>query len=178
MYTTERLNDSKFKDVSHILKKISDDKALILFNGIALSNGEGYMSLKEMNLTTKQYYSRISGLLKAGLVKRHKGKYSLTLLGKIVYDAQLIIGKALNYYWKLSAIESIQTSSNGLPREEILKLVDALIDNHQVKEAITKGIIAHEDSATMLKPQILQSERLLEKSGLVSPQLINAVRPA
>jgi predicted transcriptional regulator len=178
MYKTERVNDSKFKDVSHILKKISDDKALILFNGIALSNGEQYMSLKEMNLTTKQYYSRISGLVKAGLVKRHKGKYSLTLLGKIVYDAQLIIGKALNYYWKLSAIESIQTSGNGLPREEILKLVDALIENHQVKEAITKGIIAHEDGMTMLKPQILQSERLLEESSLASPQLINVVRTA
>jgi predicted transcriptional regulator len=83
MYATERVNDSKFKDVSNILKKISDDRALILFNGIALSNLERYMSLKEMNLTTKQYYSRISGLLKAGLIKRHKGKYSLTLLVKL-----------------------------------------------------------------------------------------------
>jgi predicted transcriptional regulator len=156
MYATERVNDSEFKDVSHILKKISDDKALILFNGIALSNGERYMSLKEMNLTTKQYYSRISGLLKAGLIKRHKGKYSLTLLGKIVYDAQLVIGKALNYHWKLSAIESIEASSNGLPKEEILKLVDALIDNHQVKEAITKVIITSEDNMPLLEPPIPQ----------------------
>ena len=165
MYATERVNDSKFKDISHILKKISDDKALILFNGIALSNGECYMSLKEMNLTTKQYYSRISGLLKAGLVKRHKGKYSLTLLGKIVYDAHLVIGKALNYHWKLNAIESIQASSNGLPKEEILKLVDALIDNHQVKEAITKVIIASKDNNPLLEPQVPQSERLIEKSS-------------
>jgi predicted transcriptional regulator len=140
MYATEHVNDSKFKDVSYILKQISDDRALILFNQIAISNGEHFVSLKEMNLTTKQYYSRISGLTKANLVRRHKGKYSLTLLGKIVYDAHLIIGKALNYYWKLNAIESIQTSSNGLPKEEILKLVDALIDNHQVKEVITKAL--------------------------------------
>jgi predicted transcriptional regulator len=40
-----------------------------------------------MNLTTKQYYSRISGLLDAGLIKRHKGKYSLTMLGKVVYQS-------------------------------------------------------------------------------------------
>ena len=165
MYATERVNDSKFKDVSHILKKISDDRALILFNGIALSNGERYMSLKEMNLTTKQYYSRISGLLKAGLIKRHKGKYSLTLLGKIVYDAHLVIGKALNYHWKLNAIESIEASSNGLPKEEILKLVDALIDNHQVKEAITKMLVPPEDNMPLLEPRIPQTERLLEKSS-------------
>jgi predicted transcriptional regulator len=89
MYSTECVNDSKFKDVSNILKKISDDRALILFNRVGLSNGERYMSLKAMNLTTKQYYSRISGLLNAGLIKGNKGKYSLTLLGKIVYDAHL-----------------------------------------------------------------------------------------
>jgi predicted transcriptional regulator len=168
MYATERVNDSKFKDVSHILKKISDDRALILFNGIALSNGERYMSLKEMNLTTKQYYSRISGLLKAGLIKRHKGKYSLTLLGKIVYDAQLVIGKALNYHWKLSAIESIEASSNGLPKEEILKLVDALIDNHQVKEAITKLIIAPERNISMGPQQKQQGKKELEERNLIS----------
>jgi predicted transcriptional regulator len=168
MYTTERVNDSKFKDVSNILKKLSDDKALILFNGLALSNGDQFMSLKEMNLTTKQYYSRISGLLKAGLVKRHKGKYSLTLLGKIVYDAQLIVGKALNYYWKLSAIESVVASSNGLPKEEILKLVDALIDNHQVKEAITKGIIAPERNISVQPQQKQQRKKELEENNLIS----------
>jgi hypothetical protein len=167
MYATERVNDLKFKDVSHILKKISDDRALILFNGIALSNGERYMSLKEMNLTTKQYYSRISGLLKAGLIKRHKGKYSLTLLGKIVYDAHLIIGKALNYYWKLNAIESIEASSNGLPKQEILKLVDALIDNHQVKEVITKALVAQERNISVEPQQKQQGKKELEERNLI-----------
>ena len=168
MDATERINDSKFKDVSHILKKISDDRALILFNEIALSNGERYMSLKEMNLTTKQYYSRISGLLKAGLIKRHKGKYSLTLLGKIVYDAHLIIGKALNYYWKLNAIESIEASSNGLPKQEILKLVDALIDNHQVKEVITKALVAQERNISVEPQQKRQRKKELEERNLIS----------
>jgi predicted transcriptional regulator len=178
MYATEHVNDSKFKDVSYILKQISDDRALILFNQIAISNGEHFVSLKEMNLTTKQYYSRISGLTKANLVRRHKGKYSLTLLGKIVYDAHLIIGKALNYYWKLNAIESIQTSSNGLPKEEILKLVDALIDNHQVKEVITKLLVSVEDIMPLPQQQIPQSGRLFEKTTLAIPQSVKAVRPA
>ncbi len=168
MYSTERVNDSKFKDVSNILKKISDDRALILFNRIALSNGERYMSLKEMNLTTKQYYSRISGLLNAGLIKRHKGMYSLTLLGKIVYDAHLIIGKALNYYWKLNAIESILASSNGLPKEEVLKLVDALIDNHQIKEVITKALVAQERNISVEPQQKPQRKKELEERNLIS----------
>jgi hypothetical protein len=53
--------------ISFILKKISDDKALTLFNSIAVSNGDKYIPLKEMNLSAKQYYSRILGLISAGL---------------------------------------------------------------------------------------------------------------
>jgi predicted transcriptional regulator len=99
--------------ISLILKKISDDKTLTLFNSIAVADGNKYIPLKEMNLTTKQYYARISGLLDAGLVKRYKGKYSLTMLGKVVYQSQTIIGKTLAYYWKLKAIESLETSASG-----------------------------------------------------------------
>jgi hypothetical protein len=127
--------------ITYILKKISDDKALVLFNSIAVStNNDRYFPLKEMNLSTKQYYSRISGLMNAGLIKRYNGKYSLTLLGKVVYDSQMIIGKTLSYYWKLKAIESIEMSTSGLPNEEITQLLNALIDNHQIKDIIIKSI--------------------------------------
>ena len=96
----ENTKTTTIPPISSILKKISDDKALILFNYIAVSDGDRYIPLREMNLTTKQYYSRISGLLSVGLIRRDKGKYSLTLLGKVIYDAQLTIGKALTYHWK------------------------------------------------------------------------------
>ena len=129
--------------ITSILKKISDDKALTLFNSIAVSNGDKYIPLKEMNLTTKQYYSRVSGMLNAGLIKRHKGKYFLTLLGKVIYDTQLTIGKTLAYYWKLKAIESIDMSASvrsGLPEGELAQLVDTLIDNHQIKGILMKSM--------------------------------------
>ena len=136
--------------IAYILKKISDDKALVLFNSIAVSssNDDRYIPLKEMNLSTKQYYARVSGLHNAGLIKRHKGKYSLTLLGRVVYDSQLLIGKTLSYYWKLRAIESIEMESTqmsnpttySLPNEEIMQLIDALIDNNQVKELLLKSV--------------------------------------
>jgi hypothetical protein len=134
---------TRVPSITSALKKISDDKSLTLFNSIAVSNGDKYIPLKEMNLTTKQYYSRVSGLLNTGLIKRHKGKYSLTLLGKVVYDAQMLIGKALTYYWKLKAIESIEMSasgSSGLPNGELAQLVDVLIDNHKVKDILVKPI--------------------------------------
>jgi hypothetical protein len=151
--------------ITSILKKISDDKALILFNHIAVSNGNRYIPLREMDLTTKQYYSRISGLLTAGLIKRHKGKYSVTLLGKVVYDSQMIIGKTLAYYWKLKAIESVETSASvttGLPQEERVQLINALIDNHHIKDILMKtiSVSSSESKSTVSKTTPLTEQRI------------------
>jgi hypothetical protein len=51
--------------------------------------------------------------MEAGLIRRYKGKYSLNLLGHVVYDSHATIGKALAYYWKLKAIESVKMSSRA-----------------------------------------------------------------
>jgi hypothetical protein len=134
-------SSAKVPSITSILKKVSDDKTLVLFNRIAVSstNNDRYIPLKEMNLSTKQYYSRIAGLLDAGMIKRHKGKYFLTMLGKVVYESQMIIGKTLAYYWKLKAIESLDISStSGILNEEITQLINALIDNHQIKDILMK----------------------------------------
>jgi hypothetical protein len=132
---------NKAPSITYILKKISDDKALVLFNSIAVSNdSERNIPLKEMNLSTKQYYSRISGLQNAGLIRRDKGKYYLTLLGRVVYESQMMIGKALSYYWKLKAIESVEMSTTMILNEEIKQLINALIDNHQIKDILMRSI--------------------------------------
>jgi predicted transcriptional regulator len=128
--------------ITSILKKISDDKTLVLFNSIAVSSSynERQVTLKEMNLSTKQYYSRMSGLQHTGLIKKHKGKYSLTLLGRAVYGTQMIIGQTLTYYWKLKALEEIEMSTFGIPNEEKTRLINALIDNHQIKDILLRLI--------------------------------------
>jgi hypothetical protein len=130
--------------ITDILKKISDDKTLTLFNCFAISDGDKYIPLKELNLTKKQYYSRISGLLNIGLVKRYQERYSITHLGKVIYDAQMTIGRALTYYWKLKAIESIEKSSAvRLPKEELTRLIDTLIDNHSIKDILIKEPLSY-----------------------------------
>ena len=133
--------EARVPSISYILKKISDDKALALFNNIALTQDNGHTTLKEMNLSTKQYYSRISGLTSAGLIKKKQGQYHLTSLGKVVYNAHTVIGRALSYYWKMRAIESIQSSAGlELAREDMLMLIQSLIDNHQVRDILLKSL--------------------------------------
>ncbi len=64
-----------------ILGAISDDRSLLLFNAIALSNSESSDILAtRLNLTRKQYYSRMSELVRTNLVNRRNGKYFLTSL--------------------------------------------------------------------------------------------------
>jgi predicted transcriptional regulator len=128
--------------LTSVLKKISDDKTLVLFNSIALSSSynERQVTLKEMNLSTKQYYSRMTGLQHAGLIKKRNGKYSLTLLGRAVYSTQMIIGQTLTYYWKLKALEEIEMSTSGIPNDEKTQLINAMIDNHQIKDILLRLI--------------------------------------
>ena len=132
----------KSHSVANVLRSISDDLSLDLYRTIAKSNNEsGDDLLSKVKITRKQFYSRLSSLTKAGLVKRKQGKYSLTAFGKVVYDSERAIENAFNIYWKLKAIDSIGIS-NELPKEEYSKIVDALIDNYEIKDMLTgsKGL--------------------------------------
>lgn len=81
-----RMNSSP--QISEVLEAISDDKALTLFNTVALSSGKTDMLLSTMNLTRKQYYSKMERLSRQGLLVRKGGRYYLTTLGKVLYELQ------------------------------------------------------------------------------------------
>ena len=122
--------------IADVLNTISDDKSLVLFNTIALSNSDGSdILISKLNLTRKQYYSRISKLVKVDLVVRRNRKYFLTSLGKIVYDAQKIIGNAVGDYWKLKAVDTLEITDQ-MPKEEYNEIINALIENEKLKEGL------------------------------------------
>jgi hypothetical protein len=128
---------SKMILAADIFKAISDKRSLELFRIVALANSYsddavGDILISKTKLSRKQYYSRMSGLMKAGLIKRKNGKYSLTALGKVIYNAQMKIENAVNNYWKLKVINSLE-DTNDFPVEERKKLIDNLIDNHEIK---------------------------------------------
>jgi hypothetical protein len=56
----------------------------------------------------------------------------------------MTIGKALIYYWKLKAIDSIEMSSDvRLPEEELTQLINTLIDNHIIKDILIKERLSY-----------------------------------
>jgi predicted transcriptional regulator len=120
--------------VCDTLSAISNDKSLVIFNTIALAGGNRSILINKLNLTRKQYYSRISDLTNAGLILRKKGKYFVTSFGKVVYKAQELIEMAAQYSAKLQAIDSVESSE--FPAAELSKIIDTLISNSEIKEIL------------------------------------------
>ena len=141
-----------YASVANILNAISDDKSLVLFKTIAIDSSDFLIS--KVNLSCKQYYSRISNLIKSDLISRKNKRYFLTSFGKIVYDAQKRIEMAAEDHWKLKAIDSIERSDNrGLPAEEFKKIIDNLIKNQQIKD-ILFGSHHRQQIATTASPEM------------------------
>ena len=122
-----------------VLRTIADDKSIELFTTVALETIDSKNLKKKTKLTRKQYYSRLSRMTSAGLVKRKNGKYILTTFGRIVYDSKVTIENALNNYWKLKAIDSLETS-NEVPKEEQQKLIETLLENEKIRAILEKGL--------------------------------------
>jgi predicted transcriptional regulator len=123
--------------LAKVLKSISDDESLELFRSIALKDSDSNYLRNRTKMTRKQYYSRMSKLTKAGLIKRKNGKHTLTAFGKVIRDSHMTIENAINNYWKLKAIDSLEMS-NDLPAEERKKLINNLIDNNGIREILAK----------------------------------------
>jgi predicted transcriptional regulator len=123
--------------VVEILEAISDVKSLKLFNTIATKGGNSEDLSEQLKLSRKEYYSRMSRLMKTGMVKRKNGKHFLTAFGKIVYDALVTVKKAVESYWKLKAIDSIDLSDEITVKERD-KLIHTLLDDVEIREILSK----------------------------------------
>ena len=90
------------------------------------------------DLSSKQFYFRVSALINAGLVKRERNRvFSLTSFGKVVYNAMSLVELAASNYEKLKAIDSVQAFlSMDKTVDDGFKVVDTLIDNRQIKDIL------------------------------------------
>ena len=84
--------------------------------------------------------------MKAGLVQKKCGDgkyfcYSLTEMGRLIYNTLSTIESAFDNRLKLEIIDSIgegNIDEGTFSKEEFAKLVDTLIDNNEVREILLK----------------------------------------
>jgi predicted transcriptional regulator len=132
---TKRMSNIEVHSVGDIINSISDNKSFDLFCSIAKGSVESQVLKETKALSRKQFYTRTSQLLHAGLIQRTKGSFSLTSLGSIVYHAQHIIETGVNNYWKLKAIDSI-VSSTEIGEHERMKLIKTIIDDSRIESIL------------------------------------------
>ena len=130
-----------------VLSAIADDKSWILFSTIAMSSDSkgrqsgngGQILISSMNLTRRQYYQRISRLKSLGLIYRKYGGYSLSSLGRVLYETQKTIETAIQNRWSLTALDSLESSfsAEGMPAESKIKIINALLgDRDEIKNML------------------------------------------
>ena len=122
--------------VERVFSAISDNKSLLLFNVIGTmssptSDGQptGEILISRMNMTRRQYYTRINQLRDAGLITRRRTRFVLTSLGRVVYEIHKTIGVAIQNRWKLQAIDSLENSlaERRMPAEERYNVMNVLL---------------------------------------------------
>jgi predicted transcriptional regulator len=131
----KRMSNIEGISVGDIIRSISDSKSLDLFRSIAKGSVESEVLKETKALSRKQFYTRTSQLLQAGLIQRSKGSFSLTSLGIIVSHAQLVIEAGVNNYWKLKAIDSIE-SSGEIVEQERVKIIKTILDDNTVQNIL------------------------------------------
>jgi hypothetical protein len=131
--------DEKSERLAELMNLMSDEKLMLIFKTIFLAHGDTSEILRtQLKLSTKQYYSRIYSLSRAGLVKRQKRRYFVTAFGKVIYDVERLLGTAVKNYWKLEAIDSLGLAAydGKMPEEERIKIIELLISNRQIKNIL------------------------------------------
>ena len=79
-----------------VLHAICDKDGRGLFYSIAGDR----MIIHNLKMSRKQYYLRLSKLIKTDMIKRKSGKYLLTPFGAVIYGVRLELVKAIDEHFK------------------------------------------------------------------------------
>ena len=111
---------------------IADEKCIEMLS--VVKEGKP-LSIADLQLTRKQFYSRLHALIIYNLVSKVNGRYRLTSFGKVVFDWHLVLLQAISEeYWKLKALDVLDSS--GIPDSERAKIMDALVKNEKLRQFI------------------------------------------
>jgi predicted transcriptional regulator len=112
-----------------ILDAIRDTKSLNLFNALITGDSKANDIMVKLSITRKEFYSRISKLLRVGVIKCNCGKYSITVFGSVIHEIQLTLNAAVEIYSKLENSDPSCSSSDeiGIKSEEQVIIANSVI---------------------------------------------------
>jgi DNA-binding Lrp family transcriptional regulator len=121
-------------EIEEVLDTISDDISFNMLD-IIIRDVQTIDSLTDkLNVSNKQCYDRIVKFLNIGLIKRKGMNYVITSFGRLIFEAQLKVAKAVQNLSKLKVIDAVR--NGDIARDEYATLIDELIEDNEIKDII------------------------------------------
>jgi DNA-binding Lrp family transcriptional regulator len=121
-------------ELAEVLDTISDDISFNMLD-IIIRDVQTIDSLTDkLNVSNKQCYDRIVKFLDIGLIKRKGMNYVITSFGRLIFEAQLKVAKAVQNLSKLKVIDAVR--NGDIARDEYATLIDELIEDNEIKDII------------------------------------------
>ena len=118
--------------LSCIFSVLSDDDSLKIIDTIASSQQD--LKMGDFD-TAKRYYSRLSKLKKATIIRKKGKSYALTSFGSILYNTIQTVKQAQGLQWKLEVVDAID---ENLPQKERTSIIESLIPNKLMRNILIK----------------------------------------
>ena len=124
------------KSLSEIFSVLSDDDSLRIIQMIVDHRDPKITDFE----SPKRYYTRLSKLKNALIIKRKGRSYELTAFGLVIYDMIQTVKLAHDLHWKLQVIDAIEDRVPGVERRQI---IESLIADRSIRRSLTEIRLAN-----------------------------------
>ena len=104
-----------------VFHSICDWKSLSLFDALVYEGGGSKELILKLGMSRKEYYSRISKLVDTGMVKKEGRRYTITVFGRVIYEARLILANTLANHYRQGVRENNLAPVDSDEMQVILK---------------------------------------------------------
>jgi hypothetical protein len=122
--------------LSEIFSVLSDDDSLRIIQMIVDHRDPKIADFE----SPKRYYTRLSKLKNAQIVKRKGGSYELTAFGSVIYDIIQTVKLAHELHWKLQVIDAI---GDRVPNAERQQIIESLIPDKSIRKTLIETRLAN-----------------------------------
>jgi hypothetical protein len=124
------------KPLSEIFSVLSDDDSLRIILMIVDHRDPKITDFE----SPKRYYTRLSKLKNALVIKRKGRSYELTAFGLVIYDMIQTVKLAHDLHWKLQVIDAIE---DRVPDVERRQIIESLIADGSIRRSLTEIRLAN-----------------------------------
>ena len=124
------------KSLSEIFSVLSDDDSLRIIQMIVDHRDPKITDFE----SPKRYYTRLSKLKNALVIKRKGRSHELTAFGLVIYDMIQTVKLAHDLHWKLQVIDAIEDRVPDLERRQI---IESLIADKSIRKSLTEFRLAN-----------------------------------